>query len=68
MELQNSFVFHTSTEVSIFSQKEIVGALAENINNKIPCQNMAGDFCFISGVIDYLVTAKNIVWVIVFGG
>ena len=47
-------MFHSSTsiftplaEVSIFFRKEIVGAFAENIFNKIPCRkNSAGDFCF----------------------
>ena len=48
MKQQSSFVFHTSVEVSIFFCKEIVGAFAKNRVNKIPCQNMAGDFCFMS--------------------
>ena len=40
-------IFTPLAEVSIFSRKEIVGAFAENIFNKIPCRkNMVGDFCF----------------------
>jgi len=42
----NPLHFTSAAEVSIFSRKEIVGALRNIIVCKIPClENQAGDFC-----------------------
>jgi len=51
--------FTSLAEVSIFSAKEIVGALRNNIVHEIPClKNQAGDFCIYNNSIAFAEKGK----------